>query len=116
PTRSNSVVLPNSEQRKEPRRKSTVHGQMRPDNAVPILHYTAGSHGLIPSSQKIGCSGSPRRVNALQQLFVRRAKHLSAQPCPGQQGNCLRSQGLLSLLLDAIKPTRKQQGLLQGQA
>jgi len=39
-TRSNAVIMPNSEQGEHPSRESAMNGQMRPDNALPIFHGT----------------------------------------------------------------------------
>src|ERR1700730_17001128 len=96
-TRSNSVIMPNSEQREHPSREFAMHGQMRPDNAMPIFYSTTCSDGLIPGIQKVGCDGSPSRINALKQVFVRRTKHGSTQPCPRQQSDRLRSQDVRGL-------------------
>src|SRR5437667_190434 len=53
-TRSNPVIMPNSEQSEHTSRKGAMNGQVRPENAVPIFHGTTGSDSLIPCSQTLG--------------------------------------------------------------
>src|ERR1700674_3979507 len=114
-TRSNAVIMPNSEQGEHPSREFAMNGQMRPDNAMPSFHGTTRTDGLIPGSQKVRGDGSPSRVNALQQVLAGWTKHGPTQPGPRQQSDHLRSQDSRGLLLDRIKSASKQQGLRQSQ-
>jgi hypothetical protein len=114
--RSNPVMMPESEQSTRTSRKGAMHGQMRPDNALPMFDGTPGSHGLIPDIEKVGRDRSPSRINALKHVFPRRTKHGSMRPCPRQQSHCRRSQGASGLLLNGIQSASKPQGLGQSQA
>src|SRR6266849_6304160 len=113
-TRSNPVIMPNSEQGEHPSREFAMNGQMRPDNAMPIFHGTTRTDGLIPGSQKARGDGSPSRVNALQPVLARRTKRGPTQPCPRQQSDRLRSQDSRGLLLHCIQSSSKQQSLRQS--
>ena len=79
-TRSNPVIMPNSQQREHPSREFAMNSQMRPDNAMPIFHGTTGAHRLIPGSQKARGDCSPSGANTLQQVLAGWTKY---GPTPG---------------------------------
>src|SRR5258706_11457268 len=115
-TRSNPVIVPNSQQSEHASRKLAMNGQMRPYHAMPIFNRTTGSDGLIPGAEHVGGICSPSQWNALQQFFAGWTKHGSSQPCPRQQSQRLGPQDARSMLLHRIKLPGKQQGLRQSQA
>src|SRR5260370_29819848 len=107
-TRSNPVIMPDSEQGEHTSREFAMNGQMRSDNAVPIFDSTTGSDSLIPGSQKIGGACSPGWVKVLQQVLAGRTKHGSSLPGPPQQRDPLRSPKARGLLLHPLQPPRQQ--------
>src|SRR5436309_12234039 len=98
-TRSNPVIMPNSQQSEHASRKGAMNSQMRPDNAVPIFDNTTGSDGLLPGTQQGGGLCLPIRWKTLQQVFAGWTKDGSSNPCPRQQRYRFRSQDVQSVLL-----------------
>jgi len=79
-----------------------MHGQMRSDNAVPILDDTAGSHRLIPCRQQATSRDLPRGIQRLQQLLGLLAQDHAALPRPGDEPHCWRSQLVDGLVLSSF--------------
>jgi hypothetical protein len=108
-------MMPHGEQREQPGRKGAMNGQLRSDNAVPVLHRTTGPNRLIPSRQQIGGNRLPRRVKTVEHVFAGWTKHRPTQPCPGHQRDCSLPQGVRDVRLESIQTPSKQQSLGQGQ-
>ena len=63
------MIMPDRKPRQHASREGAMHGQMGPDNTMPILHGTTGSHGLLPPVQQSLSLFSPCRIKALQQVL-----------------------------------------------
>ena len=101
------MIMPDRQQSQHARREGAMHGQMGPDNTMPILHGTTGSHGLLPHVQQSLSLFSPCRIQALHQVLDGWTQHGTALPCPRHQAHGLWSHSLACLLLRVIEIGRK---------
>ncbi len=62
-----------------------MHGQMRSDNAVPILDDTAGSHRLVPCLKQPTSGDLPGGIQPCEQLLGLLAQDLATLPGPGDE-------------------------------
>src|SRR6266571_2362417 len=107
-TWSDVMIMPDSQQSQHARRERAMHRQVRPDDTMPILHSSTGSHGMFPLVQQGLGLFAPGRIQACHQVLDAWTQHRTALPCPGKQAHRLWSQSLVCLLLGCIKICGKQ--------
>src|SRR5260221_538100 len=112
---SHTMIMPDGQESQHARRERAVHGQMRPHDAVPILHSAAGTYSALPSVQQGLSCFLPGRIKAIQQVLGGWTQQGATLPCPGNQLHGAWSQALTRLLLGLIEVGGKEQQMRKRQ-
>ncbi len=83
------MIVPNGEQGQQTRREGAMHGQMRTDNAVPILDRTTGPHRQTPDIEQTSRLLAPCRVHCLKQVLGLLSQNRPTLPCPSDESHRL---------------------------
>src|SRR5581483_202103 len=98
-TWSNLMIMPDSQQSQHASRKSAMHSQVRPHNAMPVFDGAARPNGVLPRREQFVRDCLPGRFNTFHQIRDVWAKDAATLPRPAQDMHRSGTQLCARLLL-----------------
>ena len=95
-----AVVVPDDEEGEEARREGAVNGEMRAQDAVPILDGTAGTDGRLPGLDEHASGGLPGWGQLGDEVIPAWSEDGTALPPPGHQRDAVWTEDDGGILLD----------------
>ena len=102
-----SMVVADGEQGEHAGGEGAMHGQMGSQDAVPVLHQTAGAYALVPGFEQERGGGPPENRQTFQELGVGRAEDSAALPGPGNHPHRRRPEQGAGLRRDLVQQRRE---------